>query len=135
MNYRLFVPSNDFAQDTVPITGESKSTGLAQFAKQLDQKGTYGVTFDGYFNALTDAIYEFQVDSTWDTTILIAGEKLIDEAGTKDRATKSAVIPLKAGWHKISLRYNHRGGEPFFRVRWAIKGQNWRNIGGGELVH
>ncbi len=133
--YSLYVPSNEYGQDTPPITGESRSIGLAQFSKQVDQKGSYVVTFDGYLNVPIDAIYEFQSDYTWDTTILIAGQKLIDEAGDANRAVRSAVIPLRSGWHKVSLRYNHRVGEAFWRVRWAIKGQNWRNIGGGELVH
>ena len=65
----------------------------------------------------------------------VLGETQFDEAGTKDRKTRSSVVALKAGLHKLSMRYNNHGGDPFFRVRWAIKGQNWRNIGGGELVH
>ena len=57
------------------------------------------------------------------------------QIGTKDRADHSEVVPLLAGLHKIGFRYNNHGGDPFFRVRWAIKGQQWRNLGGGELVH
>ncbi len=135
VNYSLYVPSNAYANDTVPVKGETRSIGLQQFAKQVDPKQTYGVTFDGYFNAPSDAIYEFQIESTSDVSLAIGGAKLIDEAGTKERATRSAVVPLKAGWHKISLHYDYREGEAFFRVRWAIKGQNWRSLGGGELVH
>ena len=116
-------------------SGETKSIGLQQFAKSADLKQPFAVSFNGYFNAPIDGIYEFQVESTWDTSILIGGEKLIDASGSAERKTRSELIPLKAGFHKISLRYNHRGGEPFWRVRWAIKGQNWRNISGGELVH
>ncbi|MBK6750050.1 MAG: hypothetical protein IPG67_08595 [Acidobacteria bacterium] len=95
----------------------------------------FAVTFNGYFNAPADAIYDFQVESTYSAAIDIDGFTLIDDTGTPARKTRSAVVPLKAGLHKISLRYNNGGGEPFWRVRWALKGQNWRNLGGGELVH
>ena len=132
VKYSLFVPSNAYAQDTEPIIGETKSIGLEQFANRIDPKQTWGVSFDGYFNAPVDAIYEFQIDSTNDRQLTIDGQTLIDEAGTKDRAVTSTLVPLRAGWHKIALHYDHREGEPFWRVRWAIKGQNWRGL---ELVH
>ena len=121
--------------DTVLSSGETKTIGLQQFAKTVDLKGMFGVAFDGYINIPADGIYEFQTESTWDASVFVGGERLIDETGTKDRAFRSAVVPLKAGLHKISLRYNNRGGDPLFRVRFGIKGQGLRVIGGGELVH
>ena len=106
-----------------------------QFAKFGDLKQPFSVSFDGYINVPADGVYEFQTDSIWDASVLIDGEKLIESVGTKDRAVSSAVVPLKAGYHKISLRYNHRGGNAVFRARYGIKGQGLRAIGGGELVH
>lgn len=135
VNYSLYVPSNAYAQDTPPQKGESRSIGLQQFAQRIDPKKTFGVTFEGYINIPADGIYNFQIDSTWDRSLSIDGQMLIDEAGTKDRAIKSAVVPLKAGWHKIAIHYDHREGEMFFRVRYGLKGQGLRQIGGGELVH
>ncbi len=134
--------------DSVIVVGEAKTLSLNQILSQspegsigltvwrsIEQKKPYAVTFDGYINASADGIYEFQTESTWDASLLLGGEKLIDQMGTQERAIRSEVVALKAGLHKISLKYNNRGGDPFFRVRWAIKGQNWRNIGGGELFH
>ena len=47
-----------------------------------------------------------------------------------------SVLPLRAGLHKIGMRFASDGNSPpVFRVRWAIKGQQWRNVVGGELVH
>ncbi|HLA94154.1 MAG TPA: family 20 glycosylhydrolase, partial [Pyrinomonadaceae bacterium] len=83
VTYSLYVPSNAYAQDTMPQKGESKSIGLQQFAQRIDPKQTFGVTFDGYINAPLDGIYEFQADSTWDRTITVGDQILIDEAGTK----------------------------------------------------
>ena len=135
VEYQLFVPSNDFGQDTVPQKGESRSIFLTQFAQRIDLKKSFAVTYEGYINAPADGVYEFQVDSTWDATIVLDGKTIIDEAGTKDRTVKSTIMPLKTGWHRVSLRYNHRGGDAAFRVRWGFKGQGLRQIGGGELVH
>jgi len=129
VSYSLNVPN------TSPQNGESKSIALQQFAQRIDTKKSFGVTFDGYLNIPADGVYEFQIDSTWDRSLSVDGVSLIDEAGTKDRATRSNVIPLKAGWHKVSIHYDHREGEMAFRVRWGIKGQGLRQIGGGELVH
>ncbi|MEQ1922270.1 MAG: PA14 domain-containing protein [Pyrinomonadaceae bacterium] len=135
VNYSLYVPSNAYAQDTPPQKGESRSIDLQQFAQRIDPTKTFGVTFEGYINIAVDGIYNFQIDSTNDRQLTIDGQTLIDEAGTKERAIKSVVVPLKAGWHKIAMHYDHREGEMFFRVRYGLKGQGLTRIGGGELVH
>ncbi|MEK7856668.1 MAG: PA14 domain-containing protein, partial [Acidobacteriota bacterium] len=95
------------------------------------------VSFDGYLNIPADGVYEFQVDSTWDATVVLGGNRMIiDEAGTKDRSVKSVVLPLQAGLHQLSLRYNHRGEVvPHFRFRYGLKGQGLRQAYGGEFVH
>lgn len=117
------------------LSGESKAFGLQQFSRASDLKQPFAVTFDGYINIPTEGIYEFQTESTWDAGVFVGGEKLVDSTGTKDRSIHAEIIPLKAGLHKVSFRYNNRGGDPIFRVRWGIKGQGLRAIGGGELVH
>lgn len=117
------------------LSGESRSIAVQQFARQADLKQPFGVTFDGYLLILADGMYELQVESTWDAAVLLNGEKIIDDAGTRDVKTRTALLPLRAGLYKLSLRYNHRGGDPVFRVRYALKGQQWRSIGGGEMVH
>jgi hexosaminidase len=93
------------------------------------------VTYDGYLAVSTDGLYEFQVDSTWDAIVVVAGAMIIDDVGTKERKVKSAIIPLKKGMHKVSIRYGHGGGDAAFRFRYGIKGQGLRQAGGGEFVH
>jgi hexosaminidase len=100
-----------------------------------DLKKPFVATFDGYLNVPADGIYEFQVDATWDTTIVIDGIKLIDDAGTKDRKVRSAIVPLKAGLHQLSMRYNHRGGDAAFRFLYGLKGQGLGRLNGSEFVH
>ncbi|MEO7674832.1 MAG: family 20 glycosylhydrolase [Pyrinomonadaceae bacterium] len=131
--YQLVIPAD--VGDPTPKTGETRSVALTQFEKKIDLKKPFSVTFDGYFKALEDGVYELQLDSTWDASLMLAGKTIIDMAGTKERSVKSAIVPLKAGLHKISLRYNHRGGDLNFRFRYGIKGQGLRQAYGGEFVH
>lgn len=129
VNFEFYLPEKE------PVKGETKSIMLGQFAKTYDLKQNFGVSFDGYMKAPADGIYELQVDATWDVTVLLDNERLIDDAGTKDRKLRSAIVPLKAGYHKVSLRYNHRGGDAMFRVLWGLKGQGLGRAYGGEFVH
>jgi len=135
VTYGLLSWRPDGIAEPFVTSGETRSLALQQFAKTSTLTKPFAVTFNGYFNAPSDAIYDFQVESTYSAAIEIDGVRLIDDIGTPDKKTRSAVIPLRAGLHKISMRYNNGGGEPQWRVRWAIKGQNWRNLGGGDLVH
>lgn len=133
--YRLLVPNDDPSLKSMVENGETRSTSLNQFAQRFDLKKPFAVTFDGYFRIPEDGVYELQVDSTWDTTVVLGNSKIIDDAGTKDRKICSAIVPLKAGLHKMSIRYNHRGGDSSFRFRWGIKGRGLTQAWGGEFVH
>ncbi len=136
LTYGLVSWRSDGVPEPLVMSGETKNLGLQQFSAFADTKKAFAVTFNGYFNAPVDDMYEFQIDSTYTAGLDIDSVKMIDDSGKGDRKSRSAVIPLKAGLHKISLRYANSGGDPFFRVRWAIKGQQWRNLGGtGELFH
>jgi len=126
------------------VTGETRMILIPQFLNQPadvfkgskpDANAPFDVTFDGYINVTADGIYEFRADSTWGTAISVDDVKIMDDKGTKDRSIKSSVIPLKAGFHKISLSHSHGGGDAFFRLRYGLKGQGLRQIGGTELVH
>ena len=135
VKYLLSLPSPNDPKMGTGTAGESGSITLNQFARQIDMKNPFGVQFDGYFKIPADGVYELQIESTWDTTLIIGGKKVIDEAGTAENKKRSVLVPLKAGLHPISLRYNHRGGESNFRFRWGLKGQGLRQAYGGEFVH
>ncbi|MGI8812644.1 MAG: family 20 glycosylhydrolase [Pyrinomonadaceae bacterium] len=125
----------DETSESSKQTGETKSIQINQFAKVIDLKQPFSATFDGYLDIPADGIYELQIDSTWNASLIFDGQRLIDDTGTRDRKVRSAVVPLKAGLHKISLRYNHRGGDLNFRLRYGIKGQGLRQANGGEFYH
>ncbi|MBE7517074.1 MAG: family 20 glycosylhydrolase [Chloracidobacterium sp.] len=135
VSYDFFIPRGDMSGEGEHRTGETRSIMLNQFAKTFDLTKPFAVTFDGYLNIPEDGVYELLIDSTWDATLVFDEKKVIDEAGTKNSSIKSAIVPLKAGPHKISLRYNHRGGDAYFRFRYGIKGRGLNQAYGGEFVH
>ncbi|HTK26393.1 MAG TPA: family 20 glycosylhydrolase [Pyrinomonadaceae bacterium] len=116
-------------------SGEAPFIGLQPLFPGGIPKQPFAAAFDGYINVPADGVYDFQVDSTWDTVLNIDGENLINETGTKDRTTRSAVLPLRAGLHRVHVAYNNRGDVPALRLRWGIKGQGLRNLGGSDLLH
>ncbi len=135
LNYNLLVPNDNPELKSMSQSGETRSTALNQFAQSADLKKPFAVTFEGFFRVPEDGVYEFQVDSTWDATVVLGDGKIIDDTGTRDRKIRSAIVPLKAGLHKMSIRYNHRGGDSSFRFRWGIKGRGLTQAWGGEFVH
>jgi len=132
-----FVVSGDTTDVNEKVeNGEARSILLNQFASKYDLKKPFSISFDGYFRAPQDGVYEFQVESTWDATVVLGGNRtIIDDSGPAASKKRSVVVPLKAGLHKISMRYNHRGGDSNFRFRWGIKGQGLRQAYGAEFVH
>jgi hexosaminidase len=135
VKFEFLVPNDDPQLKSAVELGETRSLLLNQFAQKYDLKAPFSVQFDGYFRAPSDGVYELQVESTWDTTLVLGDKIIIDDAGTSASKKRSVIVPLKAGLHKVSLRYNHRGGDANFRFRWGIKGQGLRQAYGGEFVH
>ncbi len=135
VNFKFEVPNENPDLKSAAEVGETRSILLNQFAQRFDLKKPFTATLDGYFKVPADGIYELQLDTTWDAALYLGDEKLIDDAGTKDSKKRSVIVPLKAGLHNISLRYNHRGGDHNFRFRWGIKGQGLRQAYGAEFVH
>ena len=131
VKFKLTVPDNESQNRS----GETKTILLNQFNLLTDLKKSFGVHYDGFFKIPADGVYQFQIESTWDATLVIGGKKVIDESGTAANVKRNAMLPLKAGLHQISLRYNHRGGDSNFRFRWGLKGQGLRQAYGGEFVH
>lgn len=135
LNYLLTVPSADGVSEPKKITGETQGLALQQFGKQIDLKQNFAVQYDGFIKVPADGVYELQVDSTWGVTAVLGGQMIIDSQGTAERKLRSGVAPLKAGLQRISIRYDHRGGDPSFRIRFGQKGQGLRVLYGGEFVH
>jgi hexosaminidase len=136
VNYEIVVPAGVAGSEETRLKGETRGILLSQFEKQIDLKKNFAVTYDGYLKVPADGVYEFQIESTWDATVVLGSDQIvIDDTGTAESKKRNALVPLKAGLHKISLRYNHRGGPANFRFRWGVKGQGLNQAYGGEFVH
>lgn len=135
LNYTLYVPDENPKREDRRVRGETQSLLLTQFEKTIDLQKPFAADFVGYLRIATDGVYELQVDSTWDVTLRLGGNELINDAGTADRKMRSVIVPLKAGLHKFGARYSHRGGTPHFRIRQGIKGRGLSQLGGGSFVH
>ena len=123
--------------DSSPVlrSGETRSTGLQQPLLSQLLKQPFDVAFDGYLKVPADGVYEFQLEGNWIGTVTVDGDVLSVDKRSKDRETNAMVLPLKSGFHHISVRYQSGGDSPVFRIRWGIKGQMLRDVGGGDLAH
>ena len=63
------------------MSGETRGVGFQPLKSMADLKQPFAAAFDGYINIPADAIYEFQVDSKWDSSLAIDGEPLDAKAG------------------------------------------------------
>jgi hexosaminidase len=84
VKFEVVVPTDDM--EPKKLSGETKSIFLPQFEKQIDLKKPFGVQYDGYLKIAQDGIYELQVDSTWDATLVLGGKMVINE--TEQRIAK-----------------------------------------------
>ena len=116
-------------------SGETRAVGLQQPMLTPLLKQSFEVGFDGYIKIPADGVYEFQLESNWNGSVTVDDDTVTISKGSKDREMKSTVVPLKAGFHKIAFRYRSGGDTPVFRIRWGIKGQGLRAMGGAELAH
>lgn len=132
-----FKSVNDFETVQPTETGVSKSVQLGQFANKTNKlKEPFGAKFEGYIYAPEEAIYEFNLESDDGSRLQIGDETILDSDGVHAKQTKSAIVPLSKGFHKVSLRYFQAGGDQaILNFRWGVKGQGLRRIYGGELFH
>lgn len=115
--------------------GATKSILLTQFAKKQDLKEPFGVSFEGFLNIPTDAIYEFELESDDGSILQIGDETIVDNDGLHSSQKKAEIVPLRKGFHRIRLKYFQNGGDSNLVLRWGIKGQGLARIYGGELFN
>ena len=139
LQYQLFNSANYPMQS---FLGSTRSLRLDQTGRNFDLKEPFRIEYAAAIRIPADGLYEFELDSTWNSQMRIGSEAmkidgaaLIEISGTHSRSSKKAVVPLRAGYHRIRLVYDHRGGDSSFRFRWGIKGRGLTQAWGGEFVH
>lgn len=139
VNFKFFKGNlnsvKDFDSVTPSESGNSKSISLNQFSDKTNKfADAFGAQFDGYIYAPEDAIYEFEVDAKDGIVLQIGDEKIIEVDGKHARQSRSAIVPLAKGYHKIHLRNFQTGGDDSsLSLRRGIKGANLSRLSGGEL--
>ncbi|MET3980358.1 hexosaminidase [Mucilaginibacter sp. UYP25] len=85
-------------------TGVAKSfsTALSAFKKAFNK---YGVVFNGYLKADVDGNYGFSTASSNGSVLLIDDVPIVDNDGRTGLVEQQGVIPLKQGYHKITIKY------------------------------
>jgi hypothetical protein len=93
------------------------------FRYTLDQalppEGPFSVRWTGRLQVPADGTYEFQINTSGDSALLIDGASLIDTARNRSGVES---IPLTAGSHDIEVTLVQRVGEPRIFLLWTPPG-------------
>ncbi len=82
----------------------------------LKGKNYYGLRFTGYVNVPTDGVYGFFIASDDGSRICIGNQVVTDHDGLHGANEKAGFIPLKAGYHPITIEYFQRDGGSDLKV-------------------
>lgn len=95
----------------------------------------FGYQYDGYINAPKDGIYTFYLESNDGSRLFIDDEELIENEANHGAVEEPGTIGLKAGLHKIKVRYFQCGGGKALKVSWAGSGFSKEEILPSVLFH
>jgi alpha-L-fucosidase len=78
--------------------------------KPRNQEDNFAFTWSGYVNIPDNAVYEFYTESDDGSKLYIDDMQVVNNDGLHARESKSGVIALKKGFHKIRVEYFERTG-------------------------
>ncbi|HZF14683.1 MAG TPA: family 20 glycosylhydrolase [Steroidobacteraceae bacterium] len=126
-----FTTVRDIKSGTPVASGTTSALDLEQFGRT----SKFGVRFDGYVKVETDSFYRFAVESDDGSVLSIDDEVVIENDGNHAPQLVTGHIPLRQGFHKISLWYYQSEGGAAFRVDWAAAGGELQPLAGPALFH
>lgn len=121
-----FKSVKDFENLAPTKTGEMRNLGL----RDLGEKENFGVVYEGYLNIPKDEIYEFWLESKDGAVLQIGDETVVDLDGIHPKKNTSGDVPLRAGFHRVRLKFFQTTGELSLNIRFGIKHQPSRGLGG-----
>ena len=126
---RFFVNADDM-DDFTPV-----STGfINQFTiKNATRTTYYGYRYSGYIRVPKDGIYNFSLISNDGSKLYIDGAELIENDANHGAVEEPGSVALKAGMHKIMVKYFQCGGGKALKVSWAGPGMEMHEINEHEL--
>jgi predicted alpha-1,2-mannosidase len=111
---RFFVTTADLDKETPKTTGI-----IDKFRIDEAKRGNYfGYIFKGSILIKTDDIYTFYLNSNDGSRLYINDIELIENDGNHGSIEEVGQIALKAGYHKIKLKYIQCGGGKSLKLSW-----------------
>lgn len=99
----------------------------------LKRESYFGFKFDGYIRVPKDGIYTFFLKSNDGSRLYLDNNELIENDGNHGAIEEPGNVGLKAGLHKIVVKYIQCGGGKTLIVSWAGPGFEKREILPEEL--
>jgi hexosaminidase len=116
----LFTSTGQLDGARVLDTGTVKTFNTATFKKA---NRTFGVTYEGYFNAATDSKYIFSTQSDDGSVIFIDDQLVVDNDGKHSLYEQPGEVFLQKGMHKFTLKYFEAGAFSTLRVYLTLPGK------------
>lgn len=117
-----------FAKLNPKTTGVGPAFDLAAARRRTN----YAMKFEGYFKVEKEGKYQFHLTSDDGSRLEIDDSKVVDNDGIHPPQSKSSVIVLTAGTHKVVVSFFQGGGGDELAVE--IEGPNLGRQSLGELV-
>lgn len=80
----------------------------------------YGLVMTGYLRVAADGIYAFRLTSDDGSTLVVGDRLVVDNDGLHGPEPRVGRIALRAGLHRITVRYFQRGGGHALRLDYAL---------------
>jgi len=113
------------------ISGTADSSGVQSSfdIRPFLPKDAFSLAYEGYLKADTDAIYEFNLKCDDGAVLYVDDELELDNDGEHAPLDKTAILPLRKGFHKVKLLYFNAGGGAELNLGVRTKGSvvNLRN--------
>jgi hexosaminidase len=103
--------------------------------QQAGRPFDFGMTFDGYVKVPADGYYQFVLEADDGAILQIGNQVVIDNDGNHAPRLLDGHVPLRAGFHKLSLRYFQARGGMTLRISWGISGGDLRPLDASALFH
>ncbi len=126
---KFFVTTADLDIVDPISSGITANFGL----NERKRESYFGLRFDGYVKVPKDGIYTFYLKSNDGSRLFIDGSELIENDANHGAVEEPGNIALKAGLHKILVKYFNCGGGKALNVSWSGPDMEKHEIRANEL--
>lgn len=120
LSYAYYEGAWERLPEFMPLTPVSAGTMDGEFGlDSLARDTNFAVRLDGFFEAEEDGYYIFLLSSDDGSRLSINDRTIIDHDGLHARwETKSYIVPLRKGMHRMNVEYFQREGGQALNVRY-----------------